>query len=126
MYNDIHNCCKEWKNDVEDPRKINQVFKLPIATVAGVSENIMRPLKEENAPDLFYPQKGEETCGVSALSSAFAYMFDKNVAAKIYSNKYDYIKSLSEPVSKKSKMALSRKFLSRLIVETKEFKNYYV
>ena len=58
------NNCKDWYNDIIDPRKTNQVFDLAIAAVAGMSENIMRPLKEENDLDLFYPQEGEGTCGV--------------------------------------------------------------
>ena len=46
----------------------------------------MGPLKEENTPDLFYPQIGDRACYASDLSNAFVYMFDKNQAAKIYSN----------------------------------------
>ena len=53
------NNCKDWYNDIIDPRKTNQVFDLAIAAVAGMSENIIKLQKEENAQDFFHPQTGE-------------------------------------------------------------------
>ena len=65
-----------------DPRKTNQVCELPIDDVASMLKNIITPLKEENAPEVFDPQKSEGTCGVLAMSTSFAYMFYKKISCK--------------------------------------------
>ena len=48
-----------------------------------------------------FPQDCDGTSGVSALSSAFFYMFDINLAAKILSEKEQFKKSLREPAKTK-------------------------
>ena len=63
----LHNC-QDWYDKVTDPKVTNKVFELPVAAVA---KSITKPRKEENAPDLHFPQNGKGTCGISALSSAF-------------------------------------------------------
>ena len=76
------------------------MFELPVAAVA---KNDIKPRKENDTPVLYYPQDEKGTCGVSSLSSAFHYIFDKNLAAKIHSNKQGYIECLSELDHKNSK-----------------------
>ena len=46
-------------------------------------------------------------------------MFDKNLAAKIHSNKQGYIECLSEPGQKKRKKASSFKFLDSIMMKIK-------
>ena len=58
-----------------DKKKTSQVFELPVAAAA---KNNIKPRKENDAPVLYYPQDGKGTCGISLLSSAFHYMFEKN------------------------------------------------
>ena len=82
-----------------DPKNNNHVFELPVAAVA---KDVIKPRKENDATVLYYLQDGKGTCGVSLLSSVFHYMFDKNLAAKIHSNKQGCIECLSEPGHKKS------------------------
>ena len=72
-------------------KKTNQVFELP---VTAVMKNDIKLRKENDAPVLYYPQHGKGTCGVSSLSSAFYFMFDKNLAEKIHSNKQGCIECL--------------------------------
>ena len=115
----LHNC-EAWDNDVMDPKKTNQVFELPVAAVA---KDVIKPRKENDAPISYYPQ--DRTCGISLFSSAFHYMFDKNLAAKIHSNKQGYIEYVSEPGQKKNKKVSSLKFLNSIMMK-KEFRNYYV
>ena len=79
----LHNC-EPWYNNVMDPKETNQVSELPVAAVA---KNNIKPRKENDALVLYYPQDGKGTFGVSSLSSAFNYMFENNLAAKIHSNK---------------------------------------
>ena len=55
-----------------------------------------------NAPILRYTQDGYETCGISALSSAFFHMFDQILSGYIISNKEGYIKCLIEKIVGKS------------------------
>ena len=98
------------------------MFELP---VAAVSKNDIKPRKENDAPVLFYPQDGKGTCGVSSLSSAFHYMFEKNIAAKTHSNKQGHIECLSEPGHEKSKKASSLEFFNLMMMK-KECKQYYV
>ena len=67
--------CSDWFNDVMDPKKTNQVFDLPIASFP---QKVPKPEKETIAPVSSFPQDGDGTCGVSALSGAFFYVFDIN------------------------------------------------
>ena len=106
-----------------DPTKTDQVFELPVAAVAQLGSYV--PEKVDDAPIICYPQHGEGSCGISAFSSAFFYMFDKDLGAKIYSQKKGYMESLSTPAEKKSKKAPSMKFLTNL-VWCKAFKKYYI
>ncbi len=115
--------CEAWYRDVMDPKKTDKVFPLPVASVAKICPYV--PKKIDNAPKITYPQKGEGSCGVSAFSSSFSYMFDQDLGAKIYSRKKDYMKSLGQQVEKKSRKATSLIFLSEL-VRSRAFKDYYV
>ena len=69
-------------------KKTNLVFALPVAAVA---KDVIKPWKGNDAPILYYPQDRKGTCGVSLLSSVHYYIFDKNLATKINSNKQGYI-----------------------------------
>ena len=83
----LHNC-HDWYRDVMDPKKTDQVFALPVAAVAQLCSDV--PEKRDDAPLIYYPQHGEGSCGISAFSSAFFYMFDKDLGAKIFSKKKGY------------------------------------
>ena len=63
--------------------------EVPVAAVAMLCSYV--PEKVDDAPIICYPQHGEGSCGISAFSSAFFYMFDKDLGAKIYSQKKEYI-----------------------------------
>ena len=116
------NNCQSWYDNVMDPTKTNEVFELPVSAVLK-SNNL--PRKVVDAPVLMFVQKGEGSCGISAFSSAFYFMFDKNLATRIYDKKEGYMNSLSEPACKTSKKAASLKFLMTTVIN-KYFKNYYV
>ena len=76
--------CSDWFNDVMDQRKTNQVFELPVASLI---QNVPKKEKEIIAPVLNYPQDREGACIVLTLSSAFFYMLDIILAAKIFQKK---------------------------------------
>ena len=59
----------------------------------------------------------KKVCDVLSLSSAFHYMFDKNVADKIHSNKQGYIECSSELSYKKSRKASSLNFLNSIMMK---------
>ena len=72
--------CRDWYDTATDAKVTNKVFKLPVAVLA---KSIEKPMKEHDAPILYYPQNGKGTCDISALSSAFYYQYDSNLASII-------------------------------------------
>ena len=62
--------CQYWYDTVTGPKVTNKVFKDPVAAVA---KSVAKTCKENDAPVLYYPQNGNGTYGISALSSTFYY-----------------------------------------------------
>ena len=77
-----------------DPKVTNKVFELPVVAVA---KSIPKKCKEHDDPVLNYPQNRKGTCGISALSSAFYFTYDTNLASLINLQRSGYVNSLSEP-----------------------------
>ena len=105
-----------------DPKVTNKVFE---ASVAALEKTIPKPCKENDGPVLYYPQNGKGTCGISALSSAFYFRYDTNLASLIHLQRSGYVNSLSKPALKKSRKSSSIKFLNQIILG-KPFKMYYI
>ena len=70
--------CQDWYDIVTVPKVTNKVFEFP---VAAESKSIEKKYKEQVAPVVNYPQNGKGSCGISALSSAFYYQYDTNLAS---------------------------------------------
>jgi hypothetical protein len=110
------NKCQDWYNRITDKSRGNVTFEVPAAS-CNHSEKI--PPRIAKCPIVLYPQKNEGTCGISALSSAFAFTFEEEMAVEIFKYKEMYLKVLSNPV-KKTKKSSAMIFLMQ-IMEKKPF-----
>ena len=112
-----------WYQRITDPSVCNETFELPVASVI---ETDKKPVQDQDAPLITYPQEGEGTCGISAFSSAFAYNFDVQLAARLIQEKQNYLESLSQPVKNKSKKSSSMMFLTSLMFKKPFSKKFMV
>ena len=112
----------EWYDKIMDPSLCNHTFELPVASVITGE---IKPMEEAHAPIVRYPQEGEGTCGISALSSAFAFNFDVQLGTKLIAEKENYKSCLCQPVIGKSKTSASMKFLIGLMFK-KPFSRLFV
>ena len=113
--------CQDWYDTViKDPKVTNKVFDLPVAAVV---KSIEKPCKERDTPVLYNPHSGKVTCGISALSSAFYFRYDTNLASLVHLQRRGYVYSLSKPALKQSRKS-SNNFLNQIILG-KLFKMYY-
>ena len=116
------NNCKDWFDNVMDTKVCNVTFELPVSSVSAAEE---KPIQDTKAPIMTYPQHQLGTCGISALSSAFSYLFDANLAGVIHVQSKDYLRVLSQPVEGKSRKSVAMKFLIQVFFDTKPLNKMY-
>ena len=117
------NNCEEWFKEVIDPKTTDKYFSLPTAAVSGSFGSI--PEEVEGAPRLQFPQLSRGICGISALSSAFYYNYDRKLSFNIYEKRQEYLQVLGEEMYGKRSPAM--KFLIDIIMQQqKVFKKYTV
>ena len=116
------NNCQQWYDHVTDPSVNNKTFEVPIA---GVNQNRVKPKRDLNCPTVIYTQNKQGICGISAFSSAFAYIYDKELALHIYKQRENYLASLSSSIMKMSKRSAAMKYLMEILF-TKKFRKYGV
>ena len=115
------NNCKEWYTEVTDKSKCDETFPLP---VASCHRDMIKPDEIKHSPEICFPQENEGTCGISAFSSAFAYLYDTKMGLGIYIKKTEYLKILCTPVKSKSPKSAAMIFLMK-IMEKKPFSKKY-
>ena len=116
------NNCRSWYNKVTDPSVWDKTFEVPMASVKQTSD---KPKRDPTSPPVLYNQNNESICGISALSSAFAYIYESELALKIYQRRDEYLVSQSSSILKTSKKSASMKFLMEIIFQ-KDFGKYMV
>ena len=116
--------CQGWWNLVNNNNTLNIMYALPVSSVSASS--LTKPVKDNKAPELLFPQESIGTCGISAFDSAFAYYFDRPLGAQILLFNNDYMKALSTPNTTKSKKSEALKFLSRLMNQKTYSQKYKV